>query len=303
MSNIRTLVLGAGGLTGIGWETGLIAGLAQQGIELGDADRIIGSSAGSTVGARLACGVAPEEAYRAQLDGGAHEVPAAFGFRNVVGLLGPQLLPGSDAAIARRIGRAALRTATVSESERRAIIAQRVPGEEWPRKELLITAIDASTGERRVFTRDSGVSLVDAVAASCAVPTVWPAVSIGAARYIDGGVLSSTNTDLARINNGGSANDEGGSNSRGSSYDQGGGSADLVLVLAPIPGALRKRWSAAAQLKTLGPQVRTLLITPDGGAKQAMGRNSLNPAFRAAAARAGREQAKAVAAAVGRLWS
>lgn len=294
MSGIKTLVLGAGGITGIGWETGIIAGLAERGIQLGDADRIIGSSAGSTVGARLASGLTAEEAYAGQLDGGAHEVAANFGFRTIAGLLGPQLLPGSDEAIARRIGRAALRATTVGESERRAIIAQRVPGDVWPQRELLITALDATTGVRRVFTRDSGVSLVDAVAASCAVPTVWPAVSIGASRYIDGGTLSSTNTDLARASNGTSSGGKG---------NGGGSSSNVVLVLAPIPGALRRRWSAAGQLKALGPSVRTLLITPDGGAKQAMGRNSLNPAFRAASARAGREQAAGVVEAVRRLWS
>lgn len=276
MSN-RALVLGGGGVSGIGWETGMIAGLAERGIDVRTANRIIGTSAGSSVAAKLTSGVSPEDAYAAQLAGPGNELPAKIGVRNVLGLLGPQLLPGDDAAIARRIGRAALGAKTVPEAERRAVIAARVGDRDWPQAGLLITAIDAHTGVRRVFDKDSGVPLADAVAASCAVPTVWPPVTIGANRYIDGGTLSGTNTDLAA-------------------------GCDTILVLAPITMALRKRWSVAGQLAALGPGVRSLVLSPDAAAKQAMGKNSLDPAVRAAAATAGRAQALTVADAVGRLW-
>lgn len=274
----RALVLGGGGVSGIGWETGMIAGLAERGIDLRAADRIIGTSAGSSVAAKLTSGVSVADAYAAQLAAPGNELPAKFGLRNILALLGPQLLPGDDAAIARRIGRAALRANTVPEAERRAVIAARVGNAGWPQAELLITAIDAQTGFRRVFGKDSGVSLADAVAASCAVPTVWPPVTIGASRYIDGGSLSGTNTDLAA-------------------------GCGTILVLAPIAMALRKRWSVAGQLAALGPGVRSLVLSPDAAAKQAMGRNSLDPAVRAAAAEAGRAQALTVAEQLGRLWN
>ena len=274
----RALVLGGGGVSGIGWETGMIAGLAERGIDLRAADRIIGTSAGSSVAAKLTSGVSVADAYAAQLAAPGNELSAKFGLRNILALLGPQLLPGDDAAIARRIGRAALRAKTVPEADRRAVIAARVGNAGWPQAELLITAIDAHTGVRRVFDKDSGVSLADAVAASCAVPTVWPPVTIGASRYIDGGSLSGTNTDLAA-------------------------GCDTILVLAPIAMALRKRWSVAGQLAALGPGVRSLVLSPDAAAKQAMGRNSLDPAVRAAAAEAGRAQALTVAEQLGRLWN
>jgi NTE family protein len=67
----------------------------------------------------------------------------------------------------------------------------------WPARDLRIPAVEAATGEEVIFTRDSGVALLDAVAASCAVPGIWPPVSIDDRRYIDGGVRSSTNVDLA----------------------------------------------------------------------------------------------------------
>ncbi|WP_434616014.1 patatin-like phospholipase family protein [Arthrobacter sp. A5] len=282
----RALVLGGGGVTGIGWETGLIAGLAERGIHLSEADRIIGTSAGSSVAATLTSGISANDAYQTQIASHGSEKAATLGISNIARLLGPRLLPRSDPAIARRIGRAALRASTVSEAERREIIAHRVPSAKGPETDLRIIAINANTGERRVFTKDSrafkdnGISLVDAVAASCAVPTVWPPVTIGAHRYIDGGTLSgtNTNTDLAA-------------------------GCDVVVVLAPIAMSLRKRWSVAGQLAALGPSVRTLLITPINAAKQAMGRNSLDPAFRETAARAGKDQAATVADAVHRLWS
>ncbi len=97
----------------------------------------------------------------------------------------------------QRIGAIALSTATVAEPVRRDVIAHRLPSHEWPDRVLRITAIDTATGELLVFDRGSGVDLVDAVAASCAVPGAWPPVTIGDRRYMDGGVGSAINLPLA----------------------------------------------------------------------------------------------------------
>src|SRR5581483_5739954 len=99
--------------------------------------------------------------------------------------------------VRRRIGAAALAAETIDEAPRRAAVAARVPVDAWPARTLLIVAVDAATGETVVFDRGSGVSLVDAVTASCAVPGVWPPATIGGRRYVDGGVRSGTNADLA----------------------------------------------------------------------------------------------------------
>jgi NTE family protein len=97
----------------------------------------------------------------------------------------------------RRVGAFARAASTVPEAKRRAVIAARLPAADWPQRDLRIPAVDAVTGEVVIFTRDSGVTLVDAVAASCAVPGIWPPATIGDRRYVDGGVRSSTNADLA----------------------------------------------------------------------------------------------------------
>jgi NTE family protein len=54
----RALVLGGGGPVGIAWESGLLAGFAEGGVSLENADFIAGTSAGSFVGAQIALGKA-----------------------------------------------------------------------------------------------------------------------------------------------------------------------------------------------------------------------------------------------------
>jgi NTE family protein len=95
------------------------------------------------------------------------------------------------------MGAYALAADTVPEATRRAVIESRLPSHEWPERAIRLVAVEASTGETAVFDRDSRVGLVDAVAASSAVPGIWPPVTIGARRYVDGGVRSADNADLA----------------------------------------------------------------------------------------------------------
>jgi NTE family protein len=129
-----------------------------------------------------------------------------------------------------------------------------------------------------VFDRDSGVSLLDAVAASCAVPLVWPPMTVNGTRYMDGGVRSIANVDLA------------------AGYGR-------VVVIAPITAALRHADKPAVQAAALGPTVRTAVIAPTDAALTAIGRNPLDPDRRAASAEAGRKQAAQVADRVGAAWS
>jgi NTE family protein len=164
----------------------------------------------------------------------------------------------------------------VPEAQRRAVIEARLPVHDWPQRRLLITAVDAESGEFTIFDRDAGVGLVDAVGASCAVPGVWPPVTIGGRRYIDGGVRSAANVDLAN-------------------------GCERVVVLAPTTAGAGPVPSVATQVAQLSAKVT--VVSPDKQAKQAIGRNLLDPARRAPAARAGREQAATVASAVAEVWS
>jgi len=274
----RALVLGGGGVTGIAWMTGLLAGLAEAGTDLTSADLVVGTSAGSVVGAQILSGPALEDLYASQLKEPTGEVAAKLGVGVLFGFVINSLWPGHERVGRARLGRAALRARTVPEAERREIIRQRLPNPSWPDHHLIITAVDAETGEARNFDRDSGVSLADAVAASCAVPLVWPPITIDGRRYIDGGVRSITNADLA-------------------------GGCERVVVVAPVTVALRRSGRIASQLASLGPHVRSIVVSPDANARNAIGGNVLDPAHRVASARSGHAQSAGVAPAVAAVWS
>ena len=278
MSGRRALVLGGGGVTGIGWMTGLLAGLAEAGVDLTRADLVVGTSAGSVVGAQILSGTNLDDLYAAQLADATGELAAKMGARALFGFVVSGMWPGDERAGRARLGRAAMKARTVPEAERRAIIEGRLPARSWPARDLIITAVDAATGEARNFDRNSDVSLGEAVAASCAVPLVWPPITIHGRRYIDGGVRSPANADLA-------------------------GGCGRVVVLAPIRLALRPSGRIESQLASLGPDVRSVVVGPDAGSRDAIGRNVLDPARRAASARAGHAQAAIAAPAVAAVWS
>jgi NTE family protein len=280
----RALVLGGGGVAGVAWETGVLAGLAESGVDVLDADLVVGTSAGSTVAAQVTGGVPLEELLARQADP-ARQRPELTPNADVTALLahfaeasgkakdGPDLLRG--------IGELALFTNTVPEEDRLAVIRDRLPSHEWPARAVRITAVDTATGELVVFDRDSGVSLVDAVAASCAVPGVWPAVTIDGRRYMDGGIRSGENADLAA-------------------------GFDTVLVLQVLELSAGQHWGM-----DLDTQVRTLraggsaveVITADEASAAAFTTNPLDPATRVPSALAGVAQGRAEAARIRAFWS
>ncbi len=274
----RALVLGGGGVTGIAWETGLIAGLAELGIDLAGADVIIGTSAGSVVGADIAAGQELESLYQAQLAPPAPEPAARMGW-GVIGRLLWVMSTSRDPVRARtRIGHWALAARTMPEADRRRVFEGRLPVGDWPAKVLKVTAVDARTGEFVVFDSGGDVGLVDAVGASCAVPGVWPPVTIGDRRFVDGGVRSVANADLA------------------AGYER-------VVIVAPVAqgvGHMTNPRRQAAGLAAAG--ARVVLVQPDRAAVHAIGHNVLDLSRRAAAATAGRAQAKVEAPAVRAVW-
>jgi NTE family protein len=191
----------------------------------------------------------------------------------------------ADAAdMRRRMGTWALGTPTASDMSAqarwRATVAARLPSRLWPERAVLITAVDASTGDPVAFDRHSGVDLVDAVAASCAGGFAY---AIGDGRYIDGGYRSNAdNADLA------------------------GGYA-RVLVLSPLGGRSRTpvAWGThlatqVAELRERGSRVET--IFPDANSLTAFGDNLMDLSTRPPAARAGYDQGRAVAEHLGEFW-
>src|SRR3954447_10672939 len=278
MSDQRTaLVLGGGGITGIAWEIGVLAGLAEAGVDLSNADLVVGTSAGSVVGAQLTSGAALEWLYERQLEPPEREKVARM-TRAALARYGWAMLRsrGKDVEFRRRVGALALAAEkagrTPPEQERLDVIGARLVSTQWPERALIITTVDAVTGEFRTFDRDSGVPLLQAVAASCAVPGVYPPVTIDGRRYVDGGMRSAANADLAQ------------------GYDR-------LVVLAPIPRGVGPVASVDAQVTGMvsrgaGGVPGGAVVVRDRASRTAIGRNVLDPAARAPSARAGRAQAK-----------
>jgi NTE family protein len=276
----RALVLGGGGITGIAWEIGVLAGLAEAGVDLTGADLVVGTSAGSVVGAQLTSGADLEALFARQLEPPTGEQAARM-TRSALLRYGLAALRSrrDDVGFRRRIGALALAAEraglTPTEQERLDVIGSRLVSREWPDRDLRISAVDAESGEFRVLDRTSGVPLLQAVAASCAVPGVYPPVTIDGRRYVDGGMRSTANADLAQ------------------GYDR-------LVVLAPIPRGIGPLASVDAQVT--GLVSRVAVVSPDQASLTAIGKNVLDPAARAGSARAGRAQGADVAGRVAEVW-
>ncbi|MGK5112244.1 patatin-like phospholipase family protein [Geodermatophilus sp. CPCC 205506] len=289
----RALVLGGGGSTGNAWLIGVISGLFDAGLDVTEADLVIGTSAGATAAAQITSAT-PTELLDAVLaaapqrrtgpggpDGGrASSGPVADHLERTSRIIAA----AEDAAdMRRRMGAAALEVDAASDGSGhtrwRTTVAARLPGQRWPEQAVHITVVDAHTGEPVVFDRHSGVDLVDAVAASTAG---GPPYRIGDHLYIDGGYRSVENADLA------------------AGYGR-------VLVLSPLGGRSRhpREWGThlAAQVERLragGSRVET--IVPDSTAEHLFGANAMDPSLRPPAARAGHDQGRALAEQLTGFW-
>lgn len=288
-SGERALILGGGGSTGNAWLIGVVAGLFEAGPDVTTADLTVGTSAGATAAAQLA-GATPTDLFAAIVD--AVPGPRADPGRGPVGPVTDHLARTSaiiasatDAGdMRRRMGAAAVERAAASDGsaqERwRATVAARLTRRQWPARRLLVTAVDADTGEPVEFDRHSGVDLVDAVAASCSSGVAY---RIGDRRYIDGGYRTNAdNADLA------------------AGYGR-------VLVLSPFSGRARTpvEWGLHLStqvdgLRARGSRVET--IVPDGDAEHLFGAHAMDLSLRPLAARAGRDQGRALAERLTAFW-
>lgn len=287
-SDDRALVLGGGGSTGNAWLIGVVAGLSDAGLDVTNADLTIGTSAGSTAAAQLA-GASPTDLYAAILAmpaptqaGRGGTGPVTNHLERITGIIAS----AADAAdLRRRMGAAAMELEASSDgswtARWRAIVAPRFPESAWPaRRHILITAVDAGTGEPVVFDRDSGIDLVDAVAASCSSGLPY---RIGDRRYIDGGYRANAeNADLAA-------------------------GFGRVLVLSPFGGRslTPASWGThlatqVDELRARGSRVET--IFPAADAEHLFGVNGMDLSLRPPAARAGYQQGRALAPGLTTFW-
>jgi NTE family protein len=299
----RALVLGGGGSTGNAWLIGVIAGLFDAGLDVTGADLVIGTSAGSTAAAQMTgaspaellaqiLAAAPRQPSSPQRSTPQRSSPAGSGSGRVPPGPAAQHLERTAKIIAaaedaadmrRRMGAAAIDMEAASDGSGqtrwRATVAARLPSQRWPQRTVLVTAVDARTGEPVVFDRHSGVDLVDAVAASCASGVAY---RIGDGQYIDGGYRRNENADLA------------------AGYGR-------VLVLSPFGGRTRTplEWgmhlaAQADELRARGSRVET--IFPDSSSEHMFGANAMDLSLRPSAARAGHSQGRALAGQLGEFW-
>ncbi len=272
----RAFVLAGGGATGIAWEAGIVIGLRDGGVDVREADTMIGTSAGSMVAAHLRVGTDEGNAFARIQSGAPLASYGRLGPSDALRYMKAQL--ALDPRAGRSfVGRAALEAATTTEEEWLEAIGLGLTGVPWPEGRLYITAVDAETGTSVVFDNTSGVPLERAVAASCAVPGVFPAVEVNGRRYVDGGLRSIANADLAAGH-------------------------DRVVALSPYPVASHVRDMPPVQLRALRPRSRTILVVPDAKDLWAMGANPLDMSRGAGTFETARVHGQRIAQRVGEVW-
>jgi NTE family protein len=294
----RALVLGGGGPVGVAWEVGLAAGLEQEDVRLADADLFVGTSAGSIVGAMLALGrptaellaaqhaIAGEEAPAGTTDGAFDLAPLVQEFIKLyTSEAPPQQLRADIGRFALGAKVALTEEAWLATFENNELIAMGA----WPAKPYTCTAIDAETGEFVTWSKDSGVPIARAIASSCAVPGIFPPVTLNGRRYIDGGMKSATNAELA------------------AGHDR----VIVVSVTAGMERAANAFPAIAARLKqrmddelgaitSKGGEVE--MIIPDDESQAAFGTNLMDFNRRGEIADAGLRQGKLEAARLREFW-
>ena len=284
----RAIVLGGGGSAGIAWESGLLAGLLEAGADLGAADLVVGTSAGSAVAVQLRAGGLQLDALRAEMGPGASsgrstpdDAAPAFDAEQFIQLMGEaaQRATTPEAGRATIGARAASATPAMTEEAWLARIGGMLP-EQWPAGRLALTAVDAGSGEFVVFHADSGVPLEQAVAASCAVPTVFPLVHAGDRALMDGGMRSATNADLA------------------AGFDR-----VLVVSCNPEPPTSPFGPTLDESLRLIEETGAALHVTADEASHRAFGMNPLDPARRIPSFEAGLAQARQLADRVTEFWN
>jgi NTE family protein len=203
----RALVLSGGGPVGIAWEAGIAVGLAGGGVDLSLADLIVGTSAGSVVGANIALGRGMEQALQAFSDAALQsttsDTPEAVLLSSGAGGLSALFAVIAEAASGNRtaeearalIGKFALEAKTAPEEAFLAFFGD-FEGEAWPHR-YKCTGVDASTGAFVAWDGSAGESLQGAIGSSCAVPGLFPPITVNGRRYVDGGMRSVANADLA----------------------------------------------------------------------------------------------------------
>jgi NTE family protein len=197
----RTISFGGGGVFFVAWQVGYIKGLAEASIQLNGAERVVGTSAGSIVAALFSA---------KKISGFYEELHLLSKVPQLVLALAPaaSLKPSqlhavelftqattADIDVVREIGRAALAAQAPEQDVMRRNILLVARMRHWPSKILHTSTVDTYTGERCIVSSDSEISIPAALAASSAIPGVFPPQQLADRKCMDGGT-SGTGTHL-----------------------------------------------------------------------------------------------------------
>ena len=286
-SPTRALVLGGGGAVGVGWQTGLVTGLREAGIDLAGAEATVGTSAGALVGALLSSGrdVTGALTTLAALGQSIDRDALAAGDEAFLRARRQARLDTDPRQALRTVGRAAQEASAPPEDVYLGMFGT-LDGTAWPAG-FRCTAIDTDTGDLVVWDQESGVPLLHAVASSCSIPMLFPTVTIKGRHYMDGGILNPLNATAAPP-------------------------ADVLLVLSCQPlgsrGAGAESALAAsaatpdAELAQLRETRRLVAVEPDFSDTGAPA-NGMDPDSAIQALRIGKRQAEREAAAIQAVWN
>lgn len=268
MKNERALVLGGGGITGIAWESGVLAALIENGMNISQIGKIFGTSAGAFVGAVLSNNQ-DMKAYYHYLNENKDPNEQTKLKKEVYEMWRQAYIQGGNnqESIGRLLGEMIDQVQPViSMKERKKAIAKRLNDSKWT-SQLVITAINARTGQLETINQQIGMDLIDSVAASEAVPGLWPHVTMNGKDYIDGGMVSSTNACLAK------------------DFKQ-------ILIIAPLTQKIGKLPNVFDDEITLSNTSDVYTITPDEFSKSIIGDNIYDASVIIEVGNAGYEQGK-----------
>jgi NTE family protein len=270
----RALVLGGGGPAAYAWEIGFVAGLADEGVDIRSAHLLVGTSSGARLAVELASDVATSELIARPYTEAPRTVDVAAwrdAFARAKDGLG-----GVDAL--KRLGELGRALASSKTKTTRAFVPTDM---RWPTRDVVIAAVDATTGQRRAFRRGDGVPLGDALAASSAIPGIDPLADVDGHPYMNGGTYSLDNADLA------------------AGYDR-----VLVLSMRPsAPGfALVGLDDGMKKLAMSGARAESIL--PDAATEKALASHDdlVASSVHEPAARTGRAQGRVASSEIASFW-
>lgn len=243
------VVLGGGGTTGIAWEIGILTGLSESNISLSHADKIIGTSAGSFVGVALASGYSIENLFQKYQTLSGFEIDIKISKRLYLSYILAYLRSlQNKSKLSCLLGKISQKNPEpIPRVKRMSVIKSRLVTQQWP-KNLVLTTIDADSGELVLLDASSNWDLIDAVAASAAVPGLWPIVRKQGKIWLDGGMYSTSNALLAQ------------------NYSK-------IVIIAPMPKKMGFFPSIYEDLSILQKHSNVILITPNAQSRKTIGSN------------------------------